>query len=303
MRKLILLVLLSTSWVNAQEVKIASVTIDVNINIETSTKSVLALEKAELIQKIAYVPKRQVVLTGPVDANGQANFLTSSGLTVTVNNTSEIIATAAEGFDSRGTVDYIFSIPTATITLPVNDTSYIYAEYNKSGYISVNYTDVVPVYSYVKPTDAEGLYWFNLSNFKMYKYVDSTWSQTLTVFLGEAVTDGSAVTSVLTYAYLGRYDSGWISLSRPRGSNFVNHRIGTDSLTVFVLGAADANGLRAATPIYDTVFASVAISAGYDIVPTRLTVDLVTYDNFRIGNVSAGYEDVGFGRVVVNRSF
>lgn len=57
----------------------------------------------------ANVPRRQTVLTGAVDTNGQANFLAAgTGLAVTLNATSTAVRAAiAAGFDCLGQVDYI----------------------------------------------------------------------------------------------------------------------------------------------------------------------------------------------------
>lgn len=58
-----------------------------------------------------------------------------------------------------------------------------------------------------------GGYWFNLNDFKMYKAnsTSGAWESTSPkVFIGEAVTGASSVTSVKQYALLGLYDSGWL---------------------------------------------------------------------------------------------
>ena len=190
----------------AQEVKVDAAKVDFSVDLAASTEEADSdYERLELLQKVAYVPVRQTVLTGPVDASGAANFLSASALTVTVSDELTVIATVAQGFDVTGSLDYNVQIPVTSLELPASRTCYIYVEYNKSGIPELYYTVIAPVYSNVQPTETEDTFWFDFSNYKMTKYVDGMWSETLTVFLGQATSDASEITSVITYAYQGKY--------------------------------------------------------------------------------------------------
>lgn len=56
---------------------------------------------------------------------------------------------------------------------------------------------------------ADEEHWFDLNSFKMNMWDQSTqaWIEKQRVFLGEAVTDGSSVTDIITYALKGQYES------------------------------------------------------------------------------------------------
>jgi hypothetical protein len=55
----------------------------------------------------------------------------------------------------------------------------------------------------------DGAHWFDRSTMTMKARVASAWSTVQRVFAGEAVTAAGAVSSVITYALRGEYDSGW----------------------------------------------------------------------------------------------
>lgn len=77
----------------------------------------------------------------------------------------------------------------------------------------------------------DGEHWFDLTKYKMYEWNESgaIWDEKQRVFLGEAVTDGTEVTSVITYALQGRYISDWfvplVNTNQP-----LNHNLGVQPL-------------------------------------------------------------------------
>ncbi|MEN6617361.1 MAG: hypothetical protein ABFD12_12455 [Syntrophorhabdus sp.] len=73
---------------------------------------------------------------------------------------------------------------------------------------------------------------FVVPEMKMYEY-DGTWTEKQLVFLGEAATDGSSVTSVVNYALRGKYDSG--ETVTTAASTSKNHNIGVDSVKATLL--------------------------------------------------------------------
>jgi hypothetical protein len=152
---------------------------------------------------------RQTVQSGSVDSSGLPNFLTTSvnlNLPIAATSSNLIIAAAA-GFNLNGPVDRI-GIVTAdtTLTLAASVTSYIYADVAAAGTITFGSTTLAP--SYIiggTPSTTNGQFTFDITKMTGYVGNGATAPQTYRVFIGEAVTSGSAVTSVVNYALNGRY--------------------------------------------------------------------------------------------------
>ena len=152
-------------------------------------------------------------------------------------NTS-IIVSLAYGFDTnKGNVDYIETLTAGSnrwTNLTASTTNYLAIQRNRStgsvGYWKDTYS---PVYSYYTPTARyTGDIYFNITEMKWYVWNGSSWAAASYeyMFLGEAITNASSVTSIKTYALNGMYDSGLNSFSF--GSTYShNHNIGTDLVT------------------------------------------------------------------------
>ena len=108
---------------------------------------------------------------------------------------------------------------------------------------------------------------------------------------------------VTTYAYGARYDSGWFQHGGARSDNIKSHNIGTEQVIVQTWGATDINGANMALPLFNTIWASGGIDAGYTLIPTYKTINFVPYNNFRIGNNSTGYSDAGYARLLIKRAW
>jgi hypothetical protein len=95
----------------------------------------------------------------------------------------------------------------------------------------VTYDENIYYQEFLKPdvdlTPADYL-WFDTIGMKMYQGNSiGGWVQKNILMLGEAVTDGSSVTSVTTYAYNGRYDSDAFNVAN--NTKYTKaHNIGTD---------------------------------------------------------------------------
>ncbi len=89
---------------------------------------------------------RQTTLTGPVDSEGRANFLTTgSGLSPQIVGTGvPIMLTFADGFDDQGAVDYVAKVnyDSSVGPIPANNRSFIYGELG----IGFGYSLVPPQY-------------------------------------------------------------------------------------------------------------------------------------------------------------
>lgn len=181
---------------------------------------------------------RQTVSAGPVTAAGLPNFLpTSSGsLSLTMQNvsgTAPLAVTAANNVDSTtGTQKDLVGFTTANLTwsgLTAGTTSYLYVTVATNGALTAGATTQAPIYQWGgTPATTNGLFTFNIGEMKGYLGNGSTAPQAYVVFLGEAVTSGSAVTSTVAYAYNGKYESTYTA-TLPGVATFtsVSHNIGT----------------------------------------------------------------------------
>lgn len=163
------------------------------------------------------VPVRQTVLGGPVDSSGYPSFLpaASGSLSISSQNVTSstlFVVAAANGFGSAGAVDSIGQ-STANITwsgLTANSTNYLYVDVSANGTLTPGSTTLAPTYQFGgtrSTTNNQAT--FNIQEMSMTVGNGSSAVQTYRVFVGEAVTNASTVTSTVAYAYHARYDSGY----------------------------------------------------------------------------------------------
>ncbi|OPY03554.1 MAG: hypothetical protein A4E60_00219 [Syntrophorhabdus sp. PtaB.Bin047] len=188
------------------------------------------------------VPVRQTVLSAVIDSYGKPTFISvGTGLAVNIDASPTPVRIAfAAGFGASGAVNYVGTIDedTSISSLTASSINYLYAERNPStGAITLGKTAVMPVYSYSAPSHASNQYWYSIAEGVMYLSNGSdTWTAQQVVFLGEAVTDGSSVTSVVNYALAGRYDSGYTN-NLPANATTVSfsHNIGVRDIDVQII--------------------------------------------------------------------
>lgn len=163
----------------------------------------------------ATVPVRQTVLTGAVDTNGHPQLLSYSGqnITLAASSTSPLVVAFAAGHDASGAVDYINRL-TANVsnawTLPTVDaTYYLFTDRDAStAAITYGYTTSRP--SYVEDDAASitsGAHTFLINEMQMYLGDGAAAATKQRVFLGEAVVNGGAITSVTSYMFCGRFQT------------------------------------------------------------------------------------------------
>ena len=120
----------------------------------TKAKSKM-IDVNDLAQALNFLPSpvRQTALSGGVDANGYANFISAgTGLACNLSvTTAPVILTFANGFGVQGQVDYIGSITSEMIgywsSLPAYNTSFLSIDRNSStGALTSSQTLIPPQY-------------------------------------------------------------------------------------------------------------------------------------------------------------
>lgn len=150
--------------------------------------------------------KRQSVLTGPIDSNGNPNYLTASGLQVSIDGSSKPIYVAfANGFNDTGTIDIlskISSLISSSWTLPANQTCYLYIDKDIStGLLSYGYSLMTDLYQKAAPSSPTlDQHYFNVNDFKMYRWNGSAWEQKQRIFIAKAVA-GTSTMALYIYPY------------------------------------------------------------------------------------------------------
>lgn len=176
----------------------------------------------------------QTVLSSKL-TSGLPVFITdpNDGLKVNIdtdNGDSPVIISFANGFDSTGQLSEIGVIDedTSITGLTANATNYLFAERNSgTGAITLGKVTVAPVYQNTAPSHAANLYWFSIPEMVMYLSNGSnTWTAKEVVFLGEAVTSGGEVTSVVNYALRGVYTPAQAALAAASTFTAFSHNIG-----------------------------------------------------------------------------
>ena len=175
----------------------------------------------------SYVTTRQTVSAGPQDANGNPTLFpsTSGSLTLTAQNVSgsaPLVATAAVGFNSSGSVN----VTGVTTTNPAwtvtnNQTNYLYFTI-AAGVLTPGFTSLAPTYINAgTPSTASGQFTFVISQMTGYMGNGTTAPQANIVFVGEAVASGGTITSTRVYAYNGRYIAPWTA-TLPAAAAFIS---------------------------------------------------------------------------------
>jgi len=157
---------------------------------------------------------RQTVQDGP--GTGSPSFLpaSSGSLSLTSQNISSgtpLIVSAANGFSSVGDINVIGQATSnlSWSSLPASSTVFLGVTVS-GGLLTPFFTSTAPIYQYGGAiSSALGQYTFDIAQMMMYVGNGSSSSQVNAVFVGEAVTGGSSVTSTVTYQYNGYYDSGY----------------------------------------------------------------------------------------------
>lgn len=158
--------------------------------------------------KLGYSNLRQAILSASVDASGNPNYITSSGLNITLNasSASPFVATVFNGFNNGSPSDIPINLTAnKTFVAPANSTGYILL-YNYDGSNNWNFAigTPSPIYSFVAPASpATNQVWFNLATMQAYNWNvpnAGVWNKCYVMYLGKIITNATSVTSLQYYS-------------------------------------------------------------------------------------------------------
>lgn len=175
---------------------------------------------------------RQTVQAGP--GAGSPSFLpsTAASLSLTSQNistgSSALVVSSANGWSTSGDVNSI-GVATSNLTwsgLTASTTNYLFVTV-AAGSLTPGLTTLQPIYQFGGTIAVtSGQYTFDVAQMKMFLGNGTVANQVNVVFVGEAVTGASTVTSTIAYQYNGYYVSAlqtWPSNATPIN---LNHNIG-----------------------------------------------------------------------------
>ncbi|MFJ9531262.1 LamG-like jellyroll fold domain-containing protein [Herbaspirillum sp. NPDC101396] len=151
---------------------------------------------------------------------------------------------------------------------------------------------------------------FNIAEMKMYKVagasttagVNPSFANINRLYVGEATGGVGSISSIVSYAMRGQYDSGWFPLSTS-ALHTKNHNIGVTPLVQRSWGSADAAGAVAGDWMLNLyVGGSAAVGGAWTANPTRNTIAIET-DSIPRFVANNTYLSATYGRIVANRGF
>lgn len=176
---------------------------------------------------------RQTVLSGPIFSDGAPTFIPSTSATLSIatqglmSGDTALVVTAAQGYNASGQIDYVTRL-TSDVTwsgLAPNAVNFLWINAQTG---ATGSTTLAPIYQqYGAVSTANGQFTFNIVSMIGYMGNGATAPATPIVFVGEAVTNASSVTSAIAYAYNGVYFTrqsfAWTTANT--ATNF-NHNLG-----------------------------------------------------------------------------
>jgi len=180
---------------------------------------------------------RQTVQSASVDTSGFANFISiGTGLAVNIAaTTTPIVIHAAGGKVSNDRIGTI-SADTSITGLTANTTNYLYADVAANGTVTLSANVVAHLEQFGgTPAVTNNLLTFNIGEMKGYTGNGATAPQTWRVPIGEAITNATNVTSVVSYALNGMYIEAWdTTLPSSIGTYSRNSNLGVIPLITYM---------------------------------------------------------------------
>ena len=178
---------------------------------------------------------RQTVLSGPVDSDGRADFLSAgTGLQVISIGSAPLNITFGDGFNDGKQRNFGVSID-SNLTwgdLPDDEDAVFLVLEIDGETVTPIHTTLEPHYGLTRPdTPSEGqLFYPTDHRHQMERYDGSEWKRDKNwIVVGECATSGGSVVETRSYAYQGSYISDIISVARSSSHNFT-HNIGTEKI-------------------------------------------------------------------------
>lgn len=197
---------------------------------------------------------RQTVMSGPGNSSPSILPSTSASLSITSQNisgTTPLIASVANGFGPQGQSD-IIGQSTSNLTwsgLTANTTNYLLVTVS-GGVLTPLSTTIQPIFQYGGTISVSAYqFTFDILQMKMFEGNGTTAPAVNAVFVGEAATNASTVTSTVAYAYNRQYVSALQAIPGLSTSLNLNHNLGVGPIG------------------YDAVWTAVCITAnnGYSV--------------------------------------
>ncbi|MGU3665793.1 hypothetical protein ACLBX9_16565 [Methylobacterium sp. A49B] len=201
---------------------------------------------------IAFTPVRQTVLSGPA-ASGVPSFLpaTSASLTLAFQGlaaASPLAISAAAGFSNVGAVNLVALITAnPSLTLAASSTLALFYDFVSAAVATAGFGSgaLFPIYQFGGAiSTVNGQFTFDIQAMQGWLGNGSAAVKCNRVYIGEAVTSASAVTSAIAYAYQGRYVSAIIGSLANSTTYPFSHNIGvpTDQVENIASSATSASG-------------------------------------------------------------
>ena len=263
----------------AKDLEIVTSEVQTQINLKASLASPALTGTPKLNGMVLSVGKgmRQTVQSGSVDTNGYANFLgTSASLVMPISATTTPLAISASGGsldnDRWGKV-----VANTTLAFSALATSYIIATISVAGAITFSSVTLAPIYQFGgTPSVTNNQYTFNIGEMKMYLGNGSNVNQVWAVCVGEAVTSGTAIISVVIYALNGMYDSGWTAtLPSPSTDISRNSNLGVRAFNYRVI--IEVTTAEHGFSIGDTVEVMAHDGTSASVLPITVTPKTISF--------------------------
>lgn len=225
---------LGAAWPNAVQEEVIYVIEQAGIVLVKGTNTQLRAAIQTMIADSQNLPMGQTVLSGSVDANGYANFLSAgAGLSVDLEaNPVPLFIALSSGWHAEGVKGFLVEINadvgSAWSALTASTTLYLYVDRNPgTGAITYGFAATPPSYGYAHPgAPAVGDHSFLIPQMKMFERVAGpAWQEKQRVFVGEVDTGAAAVNAVRTYALRGEFESTEVTPAVTTAYT-VNHNLG-----------------------------------------------------------------------------
>jgi len=224
----------------------------------TSTSALATMTNVATINTspVTWVPARQSILAGAA-----AFVQIGTGLACNLlATTTPVRFSFAAGMNANGAVDYVGSVSADSASfwsgLTASTTNYLFVDRNTSTGALTGVASILPYIEQASSASisvASGQHTYVHDTGQMYVGNGSVATAVQRTAVGQCVTNGSAVTSVISYAKLGRASGSQTTLALETPYSF-NHYIGTNFLHVargYKCKTTDA-GYPVGHKIYDT---------------------------------------------------